>query len=126
MCTGYVEVQVDGLRFLGHRLAWYYVNKEWPECGLDHIDGVRSNNRIANLRLATQSQNLCNKAIQSNNKCGVRGVVWDERRGKWRAYANLAGRHYHGGHHDSLEAAKKAREKLSKVIHGEYSPEGIR
>ena len=123
MSHGYVEIQVDGHRFTGHRLAWFYVTGQWPEHTIDHRDGNRSNNRFSNLRPATQAQNVSNKAIQSNNRSGVQGVVWDSRRGLWRAYVNKNGKHHHIGRFGTIEDAKKARQAASMKIHGDFAPE---
>lgn len=122
MNTGYVEVQIDGMRFLAHRLAWFYVNGSWPKTNIDHRDRDRANNRYDNLREATQAQNTINKSVQSNNKLGVQGVVFDRHRNKFRAYVNLNGKHHHGGRFDTLEEAKAARDQLSLRVHGEFSP----
>lgn len=46
---GYVKIQVDGRFYQAHRLAWLCVYGVWPSA-IDHIDGNRANNAIANLR----------------------------------------------------------------------------
>lgn len=61
---GYARVYVDGRLYLAHRLAWFYVHGEWPPRGfeIDHINRVRHDNRISNLRVVTRSVNLRNRS----------------------------------------------------------------
>lgn len=73
---GYRRIKIDGHLYLAHRLAWFYVCGEWPAHEIDHIDRARANNRIANLRPATRSENQCNKPRYSNNRTGAKGVHW--------------------------------------------------
>jgi len=64
--TGYKQLCLFGKVYLAHRVAWFYVHGAWPTHGLDHINRDRGDNRIANLREATQAQN-------HQNRSGVRG-----------------------------------------------------
>jgi len=79
---GYVEIGISGRIYLAHRLAWLYIYGTWPKEQVDHINGIRNDNRIKNLRLATTSQNQWNKKMQKNNTSGIKGVSWDNQRGK--------------------------------------------
>lgn len=76
--SGYVIVCVDRTLYRAHRLAWFYQYGRWPIGDVDHINRVRSDNRIANLREASRSDNLCNSSIRSDNKCGIRGVSFNK------------------------------------------------
>lgn len=60
---GYRTLKVDGRKYLAHRLAWFYVHGEWPPRGLeiDHVNRVRDDNRISNLRVVTRSENNRNR-----------------------------------------------------------------
>lgn len=74
-----------------HRLAWLYVHGRFP-VGTDHINGITSDNRISNLREATQKQNLQNqKGPQKGNASGFLGVYLDKRKKKWRAQIRVSG-----------------------------------
>ena len=82
---GYLECQIQGKRYLLHRLAWFMVYGVWPPDEIDHINCVRTDNRIENLRLASFCQNQQNKGTNSRNTSGVKGVCWDKRTSQWKA-----------------------------------------
>lgn len=86
----------------------------------DHRNGNRLDNRKANLRPATHSQNQMNKGVQVNNKSGQRGVYFNKRRQQWYAQICLNGVRKFLGAHPSLEKASKAYTEAAKVLHGEF------
>ena len=72
---GYVQIQIDGVGYQAHRLAWLYVNGVWPEGQIDHIDGNRSGNELRNLRDVPGLMNCENRRrAQRNNRQGILGV----------------------------------------------------
>jgi hypothetical protein len=90
---GYITIKVDGCTYKAHRLAWLYMTGEWPSELIDHIDGVKDNNRFANLRPATLSENAQNTLKPSrNNKAGLLGVSWDKKQEKWAATIYIDGK----------------------------------
>lgn len=81
---GYKQGNLFNRRTKAHRLIWAYENGDWPEHDVDHINGVRDDNRIANLRAVTRLANLRNCCVRSDNTSGIVGV--DQKPdGKWRA-----------------------------------------
>lgn len=76
--TGYRRVNVDGKRYLVHRVIWLYLYGEWPNGQIDHIDGDKLNNRLANLQVVSAQGNSRNSKRYSNNKSGVTGVMIDK------------------------------------------------
>lgn len=102
---GYVVITIDGKRHKAHRLVWLYVHGKWPDVAMDHINGVRTDNRISNLREANWSENQHNRNLQRNNKSGFMGVSWDAHSGKWRAGIRSNRRSVNLGSYDSPEAA---------------------
>ena len=75
---GYRQVHVDRVGYKAHRLAWFYVYGVWPQLGLDHINGIKHDNRIANLREATRQQNRLNsrKWRTNHKKSKYHGVAY--------------------------------------------------
>ena len=109
MSNGYLRIAIDSERYLAHRLAWLYVHGEWPKHDIDHINGDRTDNRIANLRVGTHAQNMQNRRRpQAGSRSGLIGASWDTHAGKWRAGVQLNGERIHIGMFDSAEEAHRA------------------
>ena len=102
---------------MAHRLAWFYVYGAWPNGDLDHINGDKLDNRIANLREATRKQNMQNVRQHKHNTSGVKGVAWHSQRNKWRAYIFVDYRQIHLGLFDTKEAAAAARMNAEEIYH---------
>lgn len=120
---GYLLISIDNKRFRAHRLAWFYVYGEWPEYDIDHKNGIRSDNRIGNLRKSTRSQNLCNKKVSVKSKTGIKGVIWDKCNNAYRAQVELKGRKITRYVHSLSEAAELVKEMRDK-LHGEFTNHG--
>lgn len=114
---GYAFVCVDGRKYLAHRLAWLYVHGHWPGAGLDHINCMRSDNRLANLREASQSQNMGNTRRSRANTSGFKGVIWHAAANRWRATIC----HRHIGFFDAPEDAHAAYMAAAERIFGEFA-----
>lgn len=71
---GYRQIGLDYKKYLEHSLAWFYMTGEWPKTEIDHINRDKSDNRWANLRAATRSQQGHNKGMSARNKLGFPGV----------------------------------------------------
>lgn len=119
--NGYILIGVDGIRYKGHRLAWLYVHGEWPDGNLDHIDCDRSNNRIANLRLATRTQNGGNSRKSKRNTSGFKGVSWNKDTGRWMANIQFNARPTYLGLFDTREAAHAAYCEAAQKHFGEFA-----
>jgi hypothetical protein len=116
MNTGYWHITIKGKKFLAHRLAWVFVYGKWPSGQIDHINGVRTDNRIANLRDVTSSENLQNRkrAGKNNPYIGVSSVKGTT---KWQAHIGFGGKQKNLGHFDTPEAARKAYLDAKKIYH---------
>lgn len=95
--------------YLAHRVAWLLHHGVWPSEGLDHVDGNPANNRMSNLREASQSINNKNRKLNSNSKSGVSGVAWCSISKKWRAYINVDHKQTTLGRFDSFDEAVAVR-----------------
>jgi hypothetical protein len=93
-----------------------------PDASLvDHIDGDGLNNTRANLRPASGAENQRNASRRRDNTSGFKGVSWDKREGKWRAYIHADGRQRHAGHHADPQTAARAYDAAARELHGEYA-----
>lgn len=117
--TGYVMIKFDGIGYKAHRLAWLYVYGSMPEVGVDHKDGNPLNNRLGNLRLATQSQNGANAARKAGKATpkGVRRLP----SGRYQARIRHAEKLRTIGTFNSPEAAAQAYISESKRLNGEFA-----
>ena len=80
---GYLQVGVGNDVFFVHRVVWLVVHGVWPTNQVDHINRVKNDNRMENLRSVTNSQNSCNRGKPSNNTSGFVGVY--KHGNKWKA-----------------------------------------
>lgn len=103
----FLVVNLNGFKFnvLAHRLAWFITNGEIPDGEIDHINGIRNDNRLANLRCVSRSVNMRNARMPSNNKSGFIGVSYVKQTGKWRAKATGDGKRIHLGYFTSIDEA---------------------
>lgn len=117
---GHLMVSVDGVRYLVHRVIWCWMTGTWPELTIDHINHVGMDNRWANLRQATYSQQIQNTRARKDNKSGHRGVFWDSSRKRWQAQIRGNGLRQHLGYFQDFEEAKLAYQTAAKQLHGEF------
>lgn len=116
---GYWVIRVDKTLFFAHRLAWFYVHGEWPSSGIDHRNGDKLDNSIANLRIANQGQNCQNRVVSRLNKSGFVGVSLDKRRRKWKWVARIGinGKVFNLGRRDTPYDAYKLYLEAKANIH---------
>jgi hypothetical protein len=117
---GYIHIRVNNRLHLAHRMAWLWVYGEWPASNLDHINGNPSDNRICNLRLCNQSQNIGNSKIQRVNSSIRKGVSWDKNRKLFRSYITVNKKAIHVGRFSSQEEAIAARIAAERFYFGEF------
>lgn len=120
---GYAYIQLDGRNLLAHRLAWALHYGQIPDQEIDHINGLKADNRIGNLRLATAVENAANKGMTVKNTSGHKGVTM-HKGGKWQAQLQHAGKtHYLGLFSDVMQAAAAYNTK-ARELHGDFANTG--
>jgi hypothetical protein len=94
---GYKYGNIFDCKYRAHRIAHAIHYGEWPKNQIDHINGVRDDNRIANLRAVTNKENSKNSSKSKNNTSGFNGVSWDKRQNRWASYIMVDGIKVHLG-----------------------------
>lgn len=124
MFDGYRRIGIDGRQYHAHKLAWLYVHGVFPDQPVDHADLDKECNAIANLRLATVSQNAANSRVNSKNTSGYKGVSRIRESGKWLATIKVMGKSKYLGTFDDPEAAHEAYVKAAASEFGEFARAG--
>ncbi len=107
--ANYISIQIDGVQYKAHRLAWLYVTGRTPKTKLDHKDRNGFNNRFKNLREATTKQNGENRKLDVRSTSGVTGVTWSSKRQKWVARIGHNGKRITLGNFKNKAQAVTAR-----------------
>lgn len=114
---GYLRINILGKRYLQHRIAWLYMYGEYPDGDMDHINQVKTDNRICNLRKVTRSQNMQNTGKPKNNTSGTRGIWWRKDTKKWAVELCRDKKKFSVGCFDDINEAKVALSDAIKTIH---------
>lgn len=117
---GYLVIKIQGANYKAHRLAWLFSYGDWPTGDLDHINGVKTDNRIDNLRLASSAENNSNVTARANNKSGYKGVVFHAHTGKWMASCGHNKKRHYLGLFDTPHAASAAYLAFAQQAHAEF------
>lgn len=119
---GYIVIRIYGVLYKAHRLAWLYVYGVFPPKEIDHINHIKDDNRISNLRLADRTVNNRNASKRKDNTSGVVGVTFHKRIKKWQASIGAKSQHlgYFENKDDAIFARKQAELNLDyHANHGE-------
>lgn len=115
---GYCTIGIKGKLYKGQRLAWLYMTGEWPIHDIDHINGVRSDNRFSNLRDITRTHNAQNRrSVGSRTTSGYLGVSWCWTRLLWLAHISVYGKQKHLGYFGTPEDAYHAYLQAKRQFH---------
>lgn len=117
---GYHVIRIDKKLYLGHRLAWLYMYGYLPK-RIDHINQVRFDNRIANLRKCEHWQNITNAPLRKTNTHGYRGVYWHRPTQSWQAQIQVNNHQQHLGLFKYKEEAAIAYNKAALAQRGEFA-----
>lgn len=119
---GHLLIVINGYSYGTHRVIWTWMTGKQPPASIDHIDGNPANNRWANLRAATSSQQQWNTGLPKNNTSGFKGVR--RHRSKWRVQIWIKGVLHQRGGFDTPEEAAAVYESLARKFHGEFYRQG--
>jgi hypothetical protein len=107
---GYRFICVKNKSYGAHRLAWLYIFGEMPKNQIDHINGIKDDNRIVNLRQVSHAEN-------QQNKQSTKGYSWHKKRQVWEAYIRINGKKSTLGYFQKEEDAQLARLKAKHEHH---------
>lgn len=116
---GYLVCKISGKQYRVHKLIWLYHYGQWPKGDIDHINGIRDDNRIENLREATRTYNNYNRGSTPNTSSKYKGVY---KRGERKFVAEIRKdrKKYYLGTFDCEIEAAKAYDNKAKELCGEY------
>ena len=122
---GYLYVTLkegDNLvKYAVHKIGWIYIHGECKKEMVDHYNGIKNDNRLVNLREATNAENMRNVGKQAHNTSGLKGVSFHNLRKKWRANIKVNGKHIHLGLFDCPAAASCAYQIAADIHHGSFA-----
>lgn len=122
--NGYIVIKIFGKKYYAHIIAWVLKKKEWPTDHLDHEDGVPSNNKWTNLRIAGYAKNAQNRGPRPGSKLGLKGVIYVNDRYRKNPYAakiTVDGKVIYLGYHPTPEKAHAVYCAAAKKYHKEFA-----
>jgi len=117
---GYIIISIENRYYKAHRLAWLYINGSMPINSIDHINCNKTDNRILNLRHATNAENIRNQGLRSTNKSGFIGVSFSKHAKKWQAQIKVNNKNRKLGYFSTPEEASEAYQCAAKQHHEEF------
>lgn len=120
---GYYLGDILNSTYRAHRIAWLHAYGKWPTGQIDHINGVRSDNRLENLRDVCSAENNRNRRMDGRNTSGRVGVQWGKNEKKWRAIITVDRQAIHLGSFHRKQDAIAARAK-AEIEHGFHPNHG--
>jgi hypothetical protein len=118
--SGYAFVSIDRKPRRLHRIIFLYHHGYFPEC-VDHINGIRHDNRIENLRAASKEQNCLNRARSKNNSSGFKNVSWSKPMNKWMVQMTVNKKYQNIGYYEDVEFADLVAQEARNLYHGAYA-----
>jgi hypothetical protein len=120
---GYRKIGVGKKHYGAHRLVYCFHTGIWnTDTQIDHINGIRDDSRIENLREVERSHNQWNRKINRNSKSGVKGVIRSN--GKWKTQIYANGKYYGFGIYNDIQSAAKAVNEGRLKVHGKFANGG--
>lgn len=137
---GHLQVGINRIKYLAHRIIWIMCEGEIPSgYEIDHINMIKNDNRLSNLRLSTSSQNGMNKNTHKDNKSGIKGLSeWADRNGtrylSCRIATTINNKPYLKCKHFRFTESNKESQKAVAIawlertraeLHGEFANHGL-
>lgn len=118
--NGYIQLAVGKGRYRGHRVAWLLHYGVWPDRYIDHINRVRTDNRIANLRLTDSALN-CLNAARVGSSSGFKGIRFNRKTGLWDVTIKVRGVSHYASRFPDPASAARAYDRLALKHAGEFA-----
>lgn len=112
--SGYRRIKIDRVDYQAHRIAWLIHTGEWPKYDIDHINGIRDDNRIENLRDITRRHNSENQRV---GRTGLLGTSYCAGSGRWLATIGVEGRKINLGYWETERDAHVAYKTAKRLLH---------
>lgn len=116
----YWQTQIDGKIYKNHRLI-FLMFYGWLPDQIDHIDRNSLNNKIENLRQATNAENQKNSKVKVTSTSGIKNVRWEKRRSRWLVRLKVNGQEKHIGYFKDVEIAKTKALEARKLYYGDFA-----
>ncbi len=114
---GYRQIMIKGWPHRAHRLAFLIMTGEWPAQVIDHLNGIKDDNRFSNLRAVSNEINAQNQRnARQDSRSGILGVS-PARAGRYQATIQVGGKTRHLGYFDSPEVAHQMYLAAKRMLH---------
>ena len=123
--NGYVRVRVDGKMYGVHQVVFVMFNGYLPKI-IDHVNNIKADNRIENLREATKSENGYNTKLPVNSKSGIKNVCWVKKLNSWQVKLKVKSICKVIGYFKDLELAELVAYEARNKFHGKFANHGVR
>jgi hypothetical protein len=118
---GYISIEINNKAYKAHRLIWIMIYGKLPNDKVDHINGIRHDNRLCNLRECSHYENMRNRYKNSNNKSGYKGVSWSKDKQKWLVQLMVNKNRIHVGLFNDINDAAEAYKLAAIKYHGDFA-----
>lgn len=117
---GYIAIKINRKSYKAHRLAWLYIYGNFPKEQIDHLNGIKNDNCINNLREATASENMLNRKQFKNSSAEFKGISFHKKQQKWTAKIQINKQRIWLGSFYSASEAAIAYKNAAIKLHGNF------